>query len=555
MKLLGRVLTVLAVLCLAVGRVGGVAALDQVQVTGGTIQGLLDTATGVRSFKGIPFAAPPVGDLRWQPPQPVQGWTGVKRTMQFGPRCMQQPLFGDMVFRSNGMGEDCLYLNVWTPATTADDHLPVLVYYFGGGYVAGDGSEPRYDGASMARRGIVALTVNYRLNVFGFFAHPELTQESSHHASGNYALLDQIAALRWVHDNIAAFGGDPSHVTIAGESAGSISVSALMASPLSRDLIAGAIGESGAMIEPTLPPVPLADAEQQGEKFASSVGATSLAALRAMPADKLLEAGNSNGNHFSSATIDGWVLPKAPLDIFKAGEQAHVPLLLGSNSAEQNWRSILRNDPPTPENYASAVRRLFGDRADEALKLYPASTVEQVYDSATELASDRFIAYATWKWFDLHSHTGDSSTYYYFYAHPRPALQYRPGPSAAGAGRGGGRGGRGGRGGGPAAAATLNLPPAPAGAVHSSEIEYAMGNLVGNGVYVWTADDQKVSSTMQAFFASFIKTGDPNGTGVPHWPATTSTGTVQRMRIDVTSRVITDTRRPRYLFLDQVYGN
>src|SRR5947208_987865 len=250
----------------------GAFAADRVKIPNGTLEGAGPQASGVREFKGIPFAEPPVGELRWSAPKPVKNWTGVRQATQFGPRCMQQPLFGDMNFRSNGMGEDCLYLNVWTPAKSANERLPVLVYFFGGGFLAGDGSEPRYDGESMARKGIVALTVNYRLGVFGFLAHPELTKESPHHSSGNYTLLDQHAALLWVRANIAAFGGDPKKVTIAGESAGSIAVSAQMASPLSRELIAGAIGESGAMINPTIPPVPLAEAERAGNAFGAVVG-------------------------------------------------------------------------------------------------------------------------------------------------------------------------------------------------------------------------------------------------------------------------------------------
>ena len=227
----------------------------------------------MRSFKGIPFGQPPVGDLRWREPQPVKNWSGVRKADQFGPRCMQRTAPGaDYWFRSNGMSEDCLYLNVWTPAKSGKEKLPVLVYIFGGGFQNGDGSEPRYDGESMARKGMVAVSVNYRTNIFGFFVHPELTKESPHHAAGNYGLLDQVAALRWVQKNIAAFGGDPERVTVAGESAGSISVSALMASPLSKDLMAGAIGESGAMIS-SLPPQPLADAEQNGVKFGAAAGA------------------------------------------------------------------------------------------------------------------------------------------------------------------------------------------------------------------------------------------------------------------------------------------
>src|SRR2546426_5501125 len=226
---------------------------NRVMTTNGISKGLWEPVSGLRSYKGTPLAAPPVGELRWKPPQPVANWSGVRKADQFAPRAMQLPLFGDMSFRSSSMSEDCLYLNVWTPATSEQDHLPVLVYFYGGGFVAGDGSEPRYDGASLARRGIVVLTVNYRLTVFGFFAHPELTQEAPYHASGNYGFLDQTAALRWLRDNIQAFGGDPDRVTIAGESAGSISVCAQMVSPLAKHLIAGAIGSNGSLIGALFP--------------------------------------------------------------------------------------------------------------------------------------------------------------------------------------------------------------------------------------------------------------------------------------------------------------
>jgi para-nitrobenzyl esterase len=266
------------------------------------------------------------------------------------------------------MSEDCLYLNVWTPAKSASAKLPVLIYFYGGGFQAGDGSEPRYDGEAIAKKGVIAVTSNYRLSVFGFLAHPELTKESPQHASGDYALLDQVAAIKWVYENIAALGGDPKRITIAGESAGSVSVSALMASPLSRGMIAGAIGSSGSMMG-TLPAVPLAVGEQNGMKFATAVGKDSLAALRAIPANELLEMTVKPGGRFSP-TVDGYFLPKPPLEIFEAGEQAHVPLLMGWNSEEQNWRNFLgQQAEPTPENYAKAVSNAYGDRAADVMKL------------------------------------------------------------------------------------------------------------------------------------------------------------------------------------------
>src|SRR5271169_246394 len=256
-----------------------------VRVESGRLSGVL-AKPGVYSYRGIPYAAPPVGMLRWKAPQPAAPWSGVRAADHFGNKCMQRPLFSDMVFRAGGTSEDCLFLNVWTPAHHAGG-LPVLVYFYGGGSVAGDGSEPRYDGASLAAQGIVTVTVNYRLNIFGRFAHPELTAESPHHTSGYYGYLDQIAALRWVARNITPFGGDPKHVTIGGESAGSFSVSTLMASPLSRGLIAGAIGESGAVLGSSKW-ISLAEAEAAGQNFATTVGHPSIAELRALSADELL---------------------------------------------------------------------------------------------------------------------------------------------------------------------------------------------------------------------------------------------------------------------------
>ncbi|HYE74607.1 MAG TPA: carboxylesterase/lipase family protein, partial [Blastocatellia bacterium] len=497
-------------------------AQDRVKTTNGTLEGTFNQTTGVRSFKGIPFAEPPVGDLRWKPPQPPKNWSGVRKADKFGPRAMQRNVFGDMNFRANGMSEDCLYLNVWTPAKTGREKLPVLVYFYGGGFIAGDGSEPRYDGESMATKGIVAVTVNYRLGVFGFFAHPELTKESPHRASGNYALLDQNAALQWVQKNIAAFGGDSKRVTIAGESAGSIAVSAQMASPLSKNLIAGAIGESGSILG-ALSAAPLAEVEQNGVKFAASVNATSLAALRAIPAEQLLEATAKPGTPRFSPTVDGYFFPKDPFAIFAAGEQAKVPLLVGSNSEESGYFGVIGREKPTVENYRKALQRLYNDKAEEVFKLYPASTEEEVLDAAQELASDRFIAYSTWKWIDLATKTGGKPSYYYLYSRPRPAMRPEMGDAVPGLAGGVVRG--------PQAANTPRPPNR--GAAHSAEIEYAMGNLDSNKVYAWTPDDYKVSKVMQEYFANFIKTGNPNGKGLPEWPTFSSN---QRMIIDVNTR-------------------
>lgn len=509
--------------------------LTRVTVSSGQVEGTSE-ASGIISFKGIPYAAPPVGDLRWTAPRAVNQWDTVLKANQFGPRAMQAPIFGDMGFRSNGMSEDCLYLNVWTPARSASDKLPVLVYFYGGGFVAGDGSEARYDGESMAKKGIVALTVNYRLGVFGLMAHPELTAESPNKASGNYTLLDQAAALSWVKNNIAAFGGDPEKITIAGESAGSVSVSAQMASPLSRNLINGAIGESGSLLG-TLSAVTLSAAEQNGIAFAKTLGAGSLKELRNIPADSLLAASMKYGPFRFSMNVDGYFFPKNPYKIFESGEQSSVPLLVGWNSEEMNYRTVLGNEKPTKENYEKAIRRLYNDQADEVLKLYPANSDDEVEKVATDLAGDRFISFSTWKWADLHSNTSKKPVYRYYYERPRPAMREEMGDASPGLAGGVQRG-------------QPKMPPAK-GAVHSAEIEYAMGNLDYNKVYAWTEDDYKVSRIMQEYFANFIKKGDPNGEGLPAWTSITGNKEVPVMHIDVNTRQEPEKNRERYIFMDR----
>ncbi len=509
-------------------------AADRVKTANGILESTAAPKDGVRTFKGIPFAQPPVGDLRWREPQPVRNWTGVRNADKFGPRCMQRTSPGaDYWFRSDGMSEDCLYLNVWTSAKSGKEKLPVLVYVFGGGFQNGDGSEPRYDGENMARQGMVAVSLNYRTNVFGFFVHPELTSESPHHASGNYGLLDQVAALQWVQRSIAAFGGDPKRVTIAGESAGSISVSALMASPLSKGLIAGAIGESGAAIA-TLPPQPLAEAEQNGVKFADAAGAKTLAALRAVTAEQIEDAAaKAQGVRFSTA-MDGYFLSKTLTAIFEAGEQAKVPLLAGSNTEEQPARAVLGSGGPTQESLANAIKRYYGDKAGPVLKAYAATTTDEVYEAAAHLASARFISYGTWKWTELQMQTGGKPVYRYLYARPRPAYLGMPGQPAPAA---------------PAAGRGAQQPPAPRGAAHSAEIQYAMGNLDLDKRYTWEPADYEVSKTMQAYFVNFIKTGNPNAPGLPNWPAYRASDNYQRMRIDVKSQAEPEDRA-RYLALD-----
>ena len=511
--------------------------LPLVNTKNGMLEGMEES--GIRSFKGIPFAAPPIGDLRWRAPQQVNSWVGVRKAHNFRPRAMQRPLFGDMGFRSDGISEDCLYLNVWTPATSSIAKLPVLVYFFGGGFMAGDGSEYRYDGEHMARNGIVAVTVNQRLNIFGFLAHPDLTKESPHHASGNYGLLDHTAALQWIRQNIAAFGGDPLRVTIAGESAGSFAVSAQMASPLSKNLFAGAIGESGSLlnIEPT---TSLEEGEKKGQQFCEMAGVQSIAELRKIPADKLLEIGANHEWELFKVVMDGYFFPQQPAAIFEAGKQAHVPLLVGWNSEEGNYRNIIGQEEATKENFTKAVQKLYGTQAEDVLKWYSPTTDKEVEQVATDLVSDRFIGFNTWKWSDLQATTGGKPVFRYLYERPRPAM--RPEMSGVVAGLAGGI----------IKDATVKVTPAAKRAVHSAEIEYAMGNLPTNRVYDWQPEDFKVSEIMKTYFVNFIKTGNPNGLGVPNWPAVTKGQSAPVMHIDVNTRMEMETGRNRYLLLNKL---
>lgn len=492
-----------------------------VRIDSGVLQGVAEPgATPLHIFRGIPFAAPPLAALRWRAPQPVPEWRGVRPATAFAPRCMQQPLFADMMFRSPAPSEDCLYLNVWAPAAARRAKLPVLLYVHGGGFVAGDGSEKRYDGAALAARGVIVVTLNYRLGVFGFLAHPDLTATSPNRASGNYGLLDQAAALAWVRRNIAAFGGDPRRITIGGESAGSMSVSALMTSPLTRGSIVGAIGESGALMHALSPP-PRAAGEQTGVAFANRLGAPSLAALRALPADALLAAQASARDTRFSPVIDGYFLTEAPEATFARAKAARVPLLVGSNSQEAAGSAIYGPGAPTVAGYRAGVARLFGDRAAALLALYPAASDADVLPAATALASDGFLAMATWKWFDLQRSTG-APTYYYAFTRVRP----RALSDAADA-------------------------PSPWGAVHSGEIEYALGNLDANPRYLWSAEDRAVAATMSGYFAAFIKTGTPNAAGLPVWPAASrDPRTIARQIIDVQTRTAPFVEQARYVAAD-----
>lgn len=488
----------------------------QVKTANGVLQGVRDSA-GIRSFKGIPYAQPPIGDLRWKDPQPPKNWAGVRMADHFGAQAMQKKIYSDMMFRSAGMSEDCLYLNVWTPAKAANTHLPVLVYFYGGGFHAGDGSEYRYDGESLATKGIVTVTINYRLGVFGFLAHPELSKESPHHSSGNYGLLDQHAALEWVKKNIAAFGGDPDKVTIGGESAGSMSISVQVASPLSKGLFRGAIAESGACFA-NLQAMPLAAAEQNGVDYLKSINVASIADLRKISADSLLNITTAR----MIPVQDGYLIPNTLSEIFAAGKQMHVPLLVGWNSAETDYHGVIGNDSAIVDNYKKAIEKSNPSNFNDILALYPAATDADVKTAATQLSSDRFIVFATWRFATMQNETGGQPVYRYIFGRKRPAM--------------------------------TNGDPnnKQMGASHASEIEYALGNLSTNHVYAWTADDYKASNTMENYFANFIKTGNPNGGNLPTWQPLKNG---QVMWIDADSHSIPEPDKDHYLKLLQLTTN
>jgi para-nitrobenzyl esterase len=495
------------------------AVPDVVKVDTGRVKGVVNN--GVAAFKDIPFAAPPVGALRWKAPQPALPWKGVREAAEFGPRCMQGRIYDDMVFRDKGPSEDCLYLNVWTGAASAKARLPVMVWIYGGGFAAGAASEPRQDGESLAKKGVVVVSMNYRLNVFGFFSHAELAKESGHDSSGSYGLLDQVAALQWVHKNIAGFGGDPSKVTIFGESAGSFSVSALMASPLAQGLFHRAIGESGAYFGKVLDLKPLPQSEEADAKFAESIGAHSLADLRAKPAAELLDAAVKQKEIWFSPNIDGYFLPRSVREIYASGKQAHVPLLAGWNHDEGGYGSIFEKDAPTAANFVAYAHKHFAGKADEFLKLYPAESDEQAKRSAQDLSGDQFIAFSTWKWIEMQGATGNPTLYRYEFDDAPPA---------------------------PANAAAADA--APRGAYHSAEIEFVFGALASKNL-PWRPEDKALSDLISTYWSNFAKNGDPNGTGLPQWPVYHSQGSYPVMHLDATSHAAPDDHRGRYEFLDK----
>jgi len=508
--------------CLLVCAAAVAAAADQVKVEGGLLEGIVTANGAVRVFEGIPYAAPPVGALRWQAPQPAAVWTGVRKADQFGARCYQADVFHDMIFRDKGISEDCLYLNVWTPNPAPKKRLPVLVYFYGGGFAAGASDEPRYDGTSFAKQGIVVVTMNYRLGVFGFLAHPELTAESPHKASGNYGLLDQAAALQWVQRNIAAFGGDPRKVTIGGESAGSAAVSAQMASPLAAGLFRGAIGESGAIFSTggILAGQPLAQAEKMGLDFAGALGAKSLAEMRAASAEDVLKASSKGGPVRFGPIVDGYFLTEAVPAVFAAGKQAHVPLLAGWNADEVRMGVLSHTPRPTAASFPGLLQSRFNGKAGDAAKVYVGSTDEEALAAAGDMDSDMFIAYSTWKWIEAQTATGRAPVYRFRFDRPTPLP------------------------------AGMSIPGVKGLAGHSWELEYVFRALDSKKV-AWTPEDRKASDEIAAYFGNFIKKSNPNGGGLPKWPAFNKTHQV--MHLDAVCHAAAEQHRDRYEFLDSFY--
>jgi para-nitrobenzyl esterase len=493
----------------------------QARIADGVLEGVVSPDGRVRTFKGIPYAAPPVGPLRWRPPQPVTPWAGVRKAADYGPRAMQGRIFDDMVFHDGGPSEDCLYLNLWMPENRGRARLPVMVWIHGGGFAAGSSSEPRQDGGNLSKKDVMVVSFNYRMGVFGFLAHPELTTESGRGASGNYGLLDQVAALQWVRRNIAAFGGDPDNVTIFGESAGSESVSGLVASPLARGLFRRAIGESGALFNASPPMKSRAEAEEAGVKFArDAVGTASLQALRSMPAQRLLDAALKLPRELFEPDVDGYFLPEDCRSIYAAGRQSHVPLLAGWNRDEGSYKTFFGDATPTVGNYVARATARFGASAAAFLRLYPAATDAQAMRAAQDLAGDDFIAHDTWKWIEAHLRTGGSPVYRYEFDQTLPL---------------------------PAGAA----PGTEATAPHASDIEYVFRVLPSRDL-PWRPEDREVSELMASYWTNFAKTGDPNGPGLPPWPAYGSRDGYQVMHISARPGAEPDGRRGRYEFLSSL---
>ena len=475
-----------------------------VRTQSGLVQGT--TQDGVTVYKGIPFAAPPVGDLRWRAPAAPMAWTAVRNTDQFAPACMQVPVVvKELGMESVPVNEDCLYLNVWTPAKSANEKLAVMVWIYGGGFTIGGTSVSLYDGTNLAKKGVVLVSVSYRLGAFGFISHPELTREQGGH-SGNYGLLDQIAGLQWVKRNIAAFGGDPSRVTIFGESAGGIAVSMLSASPLAKGLFRGAISESGGNFGPERQVGDegsenmdsLALAEKKGTAFLAKLGAASVADARKKSAEEILK-NSPPGLGTAWPIFDGYVLLGDQYKLYEAKRYNDTAVLIGSNSDE----GALFVPFAKADAYQKTIRSGYGEYADKILAAYPGGTDADALRSSRDMFRDGTFAWPTWTWARLQSKTGKGKVFVYYFSHRPP------------------------------------YPNTPQfkdwGAAHAGEIAYVFGNFTST--MPASESDRKVSDEISSYWVNFAKAGDPNGSGLPHWPAFTNTS-AQVMNLDDPAKAI-----------------
>jgi para-nitrobenzyl esterase len=447
------------------------ATTEPVRTDAGALSGTTGASGEIRAFKGIPYAAPPTGGLRWKAPQPVAHWDGVRKAEEFGPRCMQAARGNQQPAPS----EDCLYLNVWTGAQSATERRPVMVFTYGGSFTGGSGSEPRYDGEALAKKGVVAITYNYRLGPFGWLAHPELTRESGHNASGNQGLADAIAALQWVQKNVAAFGGDPRRVTIFGESAGGIIVAALVASPESKGLFQRAISESASWMGTRMVPTPtLAQAEADAVKAAASIGVHSLAEMRAKPAAEIQK-------DFRGARpiVEGYLIPEDLSLTFAGLRQQDVDTLLGSNKDEGTF---FVRPGGAPDAYVKDVRQRFGEMADTFLNTYPGQSSEEAYTSQLAGYRDE-VTWLMRTWAESQAKRGRSKSYVYYFTQEPPAASGQQ----------------------------------SRGATHTAELNYVFNNLLPGPA--WTDADRALADAMSSYWVNFATTGDPNGKGLAAWPA------------------------------------
>jgi len=500
---------------LAVAAPSSAFADGSIAIDGGAIAVPVAGPMGIRSFRGIAYAAAPVGQLRWRPPAPLAAWQGVRPTDNFGADCVQRPSENNSP-PARPRSEDCLYLNVWTGAARGAK-LPVFVWFHGGGSRVGSGAEPQFDGTALAAKGMIVVTVNYRLGPLGFVSMPGLTAESGYRASGNYGFLDQIAALQWVRRNIAALGGDPAKVTIAGESSGSVSTGTLMASPLARGLFAQVIGESGSVFRAleygSMGARSLADEERKGLQLADKLGTRDLAQLRAKPAEAILAASEQVGTFYNLPVVDGHVLPASPAQLFAQHRSNDVPLLVGWNSDEGSLQGV-GVVAPLPQ----MLQQIYGAQAAKIAPFYPATGPDDVAVRA-RVAGDDGIAFSAWTWAMAAAKFGTHPVYVYQFdrAPPLPAGAFGP-----------------------------KFDVALAGAYHGAEISYVFDTLPAHPKWAVTDADRRVAAQMSTYWANFIKTGNPNGAGLPAWPVYDPVHP-RRMAIGLTTGAVDDPDYARFV--------